>query len=143
MLNSSQFASISSAPTYVQYISCDFQQAHWSIILPQIQNTLVSRNIPNLKPASITIAHMPLLPCTNPFTNHPSRRMAFGMPHSMVRILFGSRYDHFQHELVRMYGALTLAQVLHAPGIAMCKSVLIQPLLTRSRTSVAELGPVP
>ncbi|CAM9764074.1 unnamed protein product [Ascophyllum nodosum] len=32
------------------------------------------------------------------------------MPHSLVRILFGSKYDHFQHELVRMYGALTLAQ---------------------------------
>lgn len=33
------------------------------------------------------------------------------MPHSLIKTLFGSAYNHFQHELVRMYGALTLAQV--------------------------------
>lgn len=36
--------------------------------------------------------------------------IAFVLPHSLVSTLFGSTYNHFQHELVRMYGALTLAQ---------------------------------
>lgn len=38
-------------------------------------------------------------------------RVAFVMPHSLIQTLFRSTYNHFQHELVRMYGALTLAQV--------------------------------
>ncbi|CAM9554209.1 unnamed protein product [Discosporangium mesarthrocarpum] len=32
------------------------------------------------------------------------------MPHSLVEVLFQTKYDHFVHELARMYGALTLAQ---------------------------------
>ena len=38
-------------------------------------------------------------------------RLAFATPHKLVQTLFGQSYDHFQHELVRMYGAMTLAQV--------------------------------
>lgn len=41
------------------------------------------------------------------------------MPHSLIQTLFGSAYNHSQHELVRMYGALTLAQV----GTATLESV--------------------
>ncbi|CAM9667036.1 unnamed protein product, partial [Choristocarpus tenellus] len=36
--------------------------------------------------------------------------LAFIIPHSLVDALFSTKYDHFVHELARMYGALTLAQ---------------------------------
>lgn len=54
---------------------------------------------------------MYLLSPTPPVRGFAFGRLAFATPHKLIQTLFGQSYDHFQHELVRMYGAMSLAQV--------------------------------
>lgn len=74
---------------------------------------------PPHRPLSIPILSPPN-PCWFLRGFNYKSRLAFATPHKLVQTLFGQSYDHFQHELVRMYGAMTLAQVRSFVCMCVC-----------------------